>query len=105
MRGRRVQSGETPLMLAAKDCETEVVAALEDALKIEEMRKEAGASALFFPPHTQTPPSRSGGRVGACTAATYVYVGTVWLLSHGAQRGCVNIRGWDGNDIASSPEP
>ena len=57
-----MQSGETPLMLAAKDCETEVVAALEDALKIEEMRKEAGASALFFPPHTQTPPSRSGGR-------------------------------------------
>jgi hypothetical protein len=43
----RVQNGETPLMLAAKDSEKEVVAALEDALRIEEMRKEAGASALL----------------------------------------------------------
>lgn len=45
--GACVQSGETPLMLAAKDSETEVVAALEDALKIDKMRKEAGASALL----------------------------------------------------------
>ena len=55
------QSGETPLMLAKKDFELEVVAVLEDACKIAELRNDANASqprGIYPSPAT---PSRGSG--------------------------------------------